>query len=131
MQGTSSATVSHWLLLYTKDMFHVMRGTQRKVKIWQSLGTEPRTPGLSWLPAVHFLQFHLKTSNVPLFPAETKCLKYLYTVVVTISGLLVAGKYHFLSTTILTDLVLHVSINSIGTVVAFGVAKVVRLGLDA
>ena len=97
------------------------------MKIWQSLGTEPRTPGLSWLPAVHFLQFHLKTSNVPLFPAET-CLKFLYTVVVTTSGLFVAGKYHFLSTTTLTDLVLHVLINSISTVVAFGVAKVVRVG---
>ena len=117
--------MSHWLLLYTKDMFHVMR---RKVKIWQSLGTEPRTPGLSWLPAVNFLLFHLITSNVPLFPAETRCLKYLYTVVVTISGLFVAGKYHFLSTTILTDLVLHVLIRSISTVVAFGVAKVVRVG---
>ena len=98
------------------------------MKIWQSLGTEPRTPGLSWLPAVHFLLFHLKTSNVPLFPAETRCLKFLYTVVVTTSGLFVAGKYHFLSTTTLTDLVLHVLINSIGTVVAFSVAKVVRVG---
>ena len=43
-------------------------------------------------------------------------------------GLFVAGKYHFLSTTILTDLVLHVLINSISTVVAFGIAKVVRVG---
>ena len=82
---------------------------------------------MSWLPAVHFLLFDLITSNMILFPAETRCLKYLYTVVVTISGLFVAGKYHFLSTTILTDLVLHVLISSISTVVAFGVAKVVRV----
>ena len=53
---------------------------------------------------------------------------FLYTVVVTISRLFVAGIYHFLSTTTLTDLVLHVLISSISTVVAFGVANVVRAG---
>ena len=40
----------------------------------------------------------------------------------------VAGKYHFLFTTTLTDLVLHVLVSNIGIVVAFGVAKVVRVG---
>ena len=53
-------------------------------------------------------------------------LKFLYTVVVTISGLLVAGKYPFSSSNILIDLVLnvrHVFISSI-SIVAFGVAEV-------